>query len=149
MVEVRKKKLVQSWRAASPCPRDPTTAGNSDFPSALTTSFKRHLNIGDTWRYCQNYTSHSSNSWATFPTLVFKGEKTEQFILSLKLLKFRTNHPRADLRVIWNMIFRNERTFSVDPSPRDAGTRPLVAELLCSRNFNTCLAMYLFSFTMR
>lgn len=32
----------QSWRAASPCPRDPTTAGNSDFPSAFSTSFKRH-----------------------------------------------------------------------------------------------------------
>lgn len=79
-----------------------------------------------------NYSSHRSNSWATFPTLVFKGEKTKQLILSTRLLNFRTNHPRPGLRVIWNKIAGNERTFPVDPNPWDAGTRPLVAELLCS-----------------
>lgn len=96
-----------------------------------------------------NYTSHSSSSRAAFPTLVFKGEKTEPFILSMKLLNFSMNHPRPGLRVIWNMVVRNERTFPVDPSPRDAGTRPILAELLCSRSFSTCLTIYVFSFTRR
>lgn len=37
-----------------PAPEIPPLQRTVCFPSTLSTSFKRHLNIGDFWRYCQN-----------------------------------------------------------------------------------------------
>lgn len=111
-------------------PEIPPLQRTAHFPSTISTSFKRHLNIGDIWRYCQNKrilncNSPGSDSWATFPTLWFNREKTKQLVRSMESLNFTTDHPRLGVRGIGKKGASNERTFPVDPDPTgEIGTRP-------------------------
>ena len=135
-----------------PAPEIPPLQRTAHFPSAFSTSVQRHLNIGDFWRYCQNKRILTTTLLAQIlePPFPHCGS-TAKSLNSLYwawIIDFETSRPRLGLRDIWNKSTSNERAFPVDPNPGgEAGTRPWVAELLCSITFRTCLTTYLFSFT--
>lgn len=102
VVEVRKKKLV--WcsilgELPAPAPEIPPLQGTAHFPSALSTPFKRHLNIGDPWRYCQNKCTLTTPLTAQTPEPPFphwssKG-KRQNNLSECEIVKLRNKSSQA------------------------------------------------------